>query len=186
MGASRFIAVLVAAAAVAVCQAEHRLHLTTYFEGVFTLAKITIGFSAALIILGAAAYFATGMRSFTALIPSFAGALLLVCGLVALKPSLRMPAMHGAVLIAIIGFAGSVPGVINLIKLTTQGTQQLSQEQRLAMDVKDDQVLLAGGKKIRPVASQVQAGMAVLLLPYIGLCVKSFIDARRARRLTPN
>jgi len=149
------------------------------------MAKVTIGFSAALIVLGVAAYVATGMRSFTALIPAFAGLLLLLCGVIALKPSLRMHAIHGAVLIAILGFAGSVPGVINLIKLTTEGTQTLTQEQRTEMNVKDDQVVLTSGKAIRPVASQVQAGMAGLLLPYIVLCVKSFIDARRARRLPP-
>ncbi|HRK32670.1 MAG TPA: hypothetical protein PLD59_16520 [Tepidisphaeraceae bacterium] len=147
------------------------------------MAKVTIGFSAALILLGVGAYLATGMRSFTALIPAFAGILLLVCGLVALKPALRKHAMHGAVLIAILGFAGSVPGVMNLIRLATQGTENLTAEQRVAMDVKDDQVMLTGGNKIRPVASQVQAGMAGLLFPYIVLCIKSFIDARRARNL---
>jgi hypothetical protein len=146
------------------------------------MAKITIGFSIALIVLGVASYVATGMRSMTALIPAMAGLLLMICGMIALKPSMRMHAMHGAVLIAVLGFAGSVSGVVNLVRLTTEGAQALTAEQRAAMNVGDDQVVLASGKKIRPVASQVQAGMAGLLLPYIAICIKSFVDARRARK----
>lgn len=145
------------------------------------MAKITIGFASALFLLGVGAYVATGMRSWTALIPAIAGGLLLVCGYVALNPAYRKHAMHGAVLVAILGFAGAVPGAVSMVQLALKGERPLTPEQRTAEGLRDDQILLENGRKIRPVAAQVQAGMAALLLPYVVLCIKSFIDARRSR-----
>jgi hypothetical protein len=145
------------------------------------VVKVTIGFGVALVVLGVAAYLMTGLRSWTALIPAIAGGLLLACGLVARDPRYRKAAMHAAVVLALLGFAGAVPGAINMVRLASQGERILTSEQRAAEGLSDDQIILNSGKRIRPVASQVQAGMAGLLLPYIALCVKSFIDARRKR-----
>lgn len=143
------------------------------------MAKITIGFGVALVLLGVGAYLGTGMRSWTALIPAIAGVLLGFCGYMATYPECRKHAMHGAVLLAILGFGASVPGAVKMVQLATQGEKPLTPEEREAAGMKDDQIMLNSGKKMRPVAAQVQAGMAGVLLPYIVLCIKSFIDARR-------
>lgn len=120
------------------------------------MAKITLVFAALLILLGVGAYFVTGMQSWTALIPAIAGALLLVCGLIAQDPAKRKHAMHAAVLLAVLGIAGGIPGVIKLIRWGTTGAEPA-----------------------RPAAAWVQGIMSALLLPYVVLCVKSFVDARR-------
>lgn len=122
------------------------------------MARTTILFAALLIALGVGAYFVTGMQSWTALIPSIAGALLGICGVIALDPNKRKHAMHAAVLLAVLGCAGGAPGVIKALKWVTSGSEP-----------------------VRPAAVVVQAVMSAVLLPYIVLCVKSFIDARRAK-----
>lgn len=145
------------------------------------MQKITYGFAAALVVLGAGSYLMTGMRSATALIPAVAGILLAVCAAIAANPNLRKHAMHAAVLIAVLGLAGSVPGVIKLVQLASVGEKTLTAEQRVAAGLKDDQIMLKNEKSMRPVAAKVQAAMAGILAVYIGLCVKSFVDARRKR-----
>lgn len=94
----------------------------------------------------------------TALIPAYLGIILGICGAMAIKPEWRMHAMHGAALVGIIGFLGSVGGLIKL------------------------PALLSGTQLERPHAVVLQSIMAVLCLIFIGLCVKSFIDARLARK----
>ena len=42
-------------------------------------------------------------KSVTALIPAFVGAIIAVCGVVALSEGMRMHAMHGAVLVGLLG-----------------------------------------------------------------------------------
>jgi hypothetical protein len=121
------------------------------------VAKPTIGFGVGLIVLGVVAYFGTGMASWTALIPAFGGIPLVICGLLALKEKFRKHAMHVAVVLAVIGFAGSVMGVVKVVKM------------------------IAGETLERPQAAIVQAIMAVTLLVFVGMAVKSFVDARRAR-----
>lgn len=122
------------------------------------MARNTIFFAALLIVLGVGAYLVTGMQSWTALIPAIAGALLLVCGLIGLDPNKRKHAMHAAVLLAVLGFAGGAPGVIKLLKWAAGGVEPA-----------------------RPAAVWVQTLMSAVLLPYIVMCVKSFIDARRGK-----
>ena len=72
------------------------------------MAKLTIGFSIAMIVLGVACFVATGSQHPTALMPTYFGAAMLISGLVALNPGFRMHAMHGAVLVSLIGFIGAV------------------------------------------------------------------------------
>lgn len=119
------------------------------------MAKLTIGLGIVLMLMGLGGYFGSGMVSWTALIPAFFGVPMGALGYVALNEKLRKHAMHGAVLLALLGCAGTFGGLIKFVKM------------------------LGGQQPERVNAVIVQAVMAVLLLVYIVLCVKSFIDARR-------
>ncbi|MEM9445015.1 MAG: hypothetical protein AAGA18_06655 [Verrucomicrobiota bacterium] len=123
------------------------------------MPKITIGLAIILILLGLAGYLGTGMASFTALIPAFFGIVFLIFGLLGLKENMLKHAMHGAALFSLIGLAGSGMGLAKL------------------------PALLAGEAE-RPVAVILQSVMAVLMVLFIGLCIKSFIDARKLREST--
>jgi hypothetical protein len=120
------------------------------------MAKTTILVGLVLIVMGAGSYFGSGMVSMTALIPAFFGIPIALLGAAARDESRRKHAMHGAILLALLGFLGSVPG---LLKLET---------------------LLAGTAE-RPMATAMQSVMAILLAVFIVLCVRSFIAARKAR-----
>jgi len=120
------------------------------------MANLTIVVVGIMILLGVGGYVASDMVSPTALIPAFIGLPLGILGVVALAESRRKHAMHGAVMLALIGFAGSVPGLLKV------------------------GALLAGEAE-RPMAVAMQTVMAVLLAIYIALCVRSFITARKAR-----
>jgi len=111
----------------------------------------TVGFL--LILLGVAGYVATGAVSITALIPAFFGAVLLILAMVARNPNARKHAMHAALALALLGVLGTAPRIFSAIN---------------------------AGNISRP-ATLAQIAMAVVLLVYIALGVKSFIDARRAR-----
>ena len=120
------------------------------------MAKITIGLGLVLIALGIGSYFGTGRASVTALIPAFFGVPLLLLGLLALKESMRKHAMHIAAVMGLLGFGGTVGGLMKL------------------------PVLLTGGELERPAAVAVQAAMAIVCFVFVLLCVWSFIKARRA------
>ncbi len=64
----------------------------------------------ALLALGPIFYFLgePGHRSFTSFIPSFFGLIILLCGLVAQKASMRKMAMHAAVGFGIVGALGGL------------------------------------------------------------------------------
>jgi hypothetical protein len=121
------------------------------------VAQTTIGFGIALIALGVIGYAATSFASATALIPAIFGLLLLILGLLARNERYRMHAMHGAAVIALIGLLGSIRGVGGGVRL------------------------LLGGEVARPAAAISQTLMAILLAVFIGLCVRSFVEARRQR-----
>ena len=120
------------------------------------MPSITIVLGAVLIILGLAGYFLTGTASLTALIPSAFGLLIALAGLLARDERKRKHAMHAAVAVALLGFLGSVRGLLQL------GT-------------------LFAGTAARPAAVLAQTIMALLTLGYIVLAVRSFIKARRNR-----
>jgi hypothetical protein len=120
------------------------------------MVKITIGLGLVLIALGVGGYVGTGRASVTALIPAFFGMPLLLPGLAALKPQRRKHAMHVAVVIGLLGFAGTARGLTNM------------------------PALLTGSEVARPGAVAVQAAMAIVCLLYMMLCVRSFVEARRA------
>ena len=121
------------------------------------MANTTIVFGVVLIVLGVGSYFGTNMVSPTALIPAAFGLLLIVFGVMAKDEKRRKMAMHIAVTVGLLGFLGTITG---LLKLFT---------------------MLAGGEVARPTAVVAQSIMAILMLVYVGMCVKSFIDARRRR-----
>lgn len=121
------------------------------------MASFTIRIGALLTVFGLAGYVLTGAASPTALIPAVVGIVFVLLGLVGLrKPDWRKHVMHVAVLVAIIGLAGSISGLIAL-----PGA-------------------LMSGEGVRP-AIIMRAAMALLLLVYTVVAVKSFVDARRAR-----
>ena len=106
-----------------------------------------------LIILGVASYVLTGRTSMTAMIPAFFGAVLVICALIARQESARKHAMHAAVAVGLIGLLGA-----------------LGRGVPAALN----------GDAARP-AVLAQLAMAAMLLVYVGLGVRSFIEARRSR-----
>jgi hypothetical protein len=121
------------------------------------LATTTIGFGIVLIVLGLGGYFGTDRVSPTALIPAAFGLSLVILGAKARDEKRRKMAMHIAVTVGLMGFVGTVPGLAQL------------------------PTLLSGGVVARPAAVVSKSIMAVLMAVYVGMCVKSFIDARRRR-----
>jgi hypothetical protein len=106
-----------------------------------------------LIVLGIVGYVGTGMASFTALIPAIAGAVFLILAMAARSEKARKHVMHAAVALALILVIGVAPRIMSAIN---------------------------AGETMRP-AVLAQIAMALVLLLYVLLGVKSFIDARRAR-----
>jgi hypothetical protein len=125
------------------------------------MAKVTIGFGVALILLSAVAYTMLGQHShgIHSLIPGAFGLLLVTFGAQAETPvaKKRMLFMHIAVTVGLLGFLGTIPGIIAVAQIA------------------------AGHFVARPDAAKVQAIMGSLCLIYVLLCVRSFISARRAR-----
>lgn len=125
------------------------------------MAKVTVAFGVLLILLGAGAYFLLGQHShgIHSLIPAAFGLLLVIFGVLANTEvaKKRMLFMHIAVTVGLLGFLGTIPGIIGVIKM------------------------VSGGFVARPEAARVQAMMGTLCLIYVLLCVRSFITARRAR-----
>lgn len=121
------------------------------------MASFTIRIGAILTATGLAGYVLTGATSLTALIPAAVGLILLVLGLVARRqPDVRQHVMHIAVIVALVGLAGSISGLLAL-----------------------PGALSAGGG-VRP-ALVMRAGMALMLLVYLVVAIRSFVAARRAR-----
>jgi hypothetical protein len=122
------------------------------------MAKLTIVFGVLLILLGAGAFIVVGHHPHT-LIPAVFGLLLVIFGALANTPDAkrRMLFMHIAVTVGLLGFLGTIPGIIGIVRM-------------------------AGGQAVaRPDAAKVQAIMGTLCFIFVALCVRSFISARRAR-----
>ncbi len=128
------------------------------------MPKIAIAFAILLILLGVGAFVATGSSHVTSLIPAFFGTPILLAGVLGLAmPNLRKHAMHVAALFGLLGTAGG-----------------------LGMGLPKMFALMAGETiKSTPLAVFMQVAMGVISLIFLVLCVKSFIDARRARTQTP-
>jgi hypothetical protein len=108
-------------------------------------------------LVGIFAYVATGSTQKTALIPCIIGMLIFVAGVLATRPSFLKHAMHAAAVIALLGFlAGAGRFSSSLLSL------------------------LKGGEA-KWIALFSVGSMTVLCGFYLALCVRSFIEARRAR-----
>jgi len=123
------------------------------------MANTTILFATLLILLGAGGYFGSGANSPTALIPAVFGVILLILGLVARNPARRKHAMHGAAVVALLGLFGSIRGLLQL------------------------PTVLSGGEVARPAAVIAQSIMAVLMIIFVALAIRSFVEARRSRAI---
>jgi hypothetical protein len=98
----------------------------------------------------------SGGVSKTALIPAVFGGVLMICGLLAHQEKLRKHVMHIAALVGVLGiFGGFMPIILTI----------------------------AGGKELEITKPSILSGllMTLLCLVFVVLCVKSFIDARKAR-----
>lgn len=121
------------------------------------MGKLAIVFGAVLAVIGATGYQLTGSIHPTALIPLWIGLLLAICGILALKPERRMLFMHIAVTVGLLGFLGTIPSVVEIAKM-------------------------AMGKVLpHPIASEEKFATCVICLIFVAMCVRSFIQARRAR-----
>ena len=118
---------------------------------------LAIVFGGLLTALGLIGFIVTGSHYPTALIPAIAGTLLEFCGGLAMNPKFRMHAMHGAAMIGLLGFLGTLGGVFSLI--------------RWGMGTPPDNQPAVISKSI----------MSGLCLIFLILCIRSFITARRNR-----
>ena len=89
----------------------------------------------------------------TALIPAGLGVVFVILGLLARKDHLRKHVMHAAAALGLLGFLGAVIGFVMGSRAAT----------------------------VKPLALGCQAAMALICAAFVGLCVNSFIQARRAR-----
>ena len=121
------------------------------------MARATMVFGVVLIALGVIGYVGTAAVSITALIPAIFGAVLTILGWLALNERYRKHALHLAAAVALVGLLGAVPGLIGLFDL------------------------ISGAEVQRPAAVVSQSLMAILMAVFVGLCVRSFLEARPAR-----
>jgi hypothetical protein len=123
------------------------------------MAKVTLVFAVLLIALGLVGFLGTGSQHPTALIPTWFGLALGVFGYLAISPSeaRRKLFMHINVTIGLLGFLGAAWRALQSYgHARTEG-------------IPPDTIAISA-----------QVAMAGLLLIYVALCVKSFIDARRS------
>jgi hypothetical protein len=121
------------------------------------MAKLTMVFGGLLVALGIVGY--VGTHSLHALIPGYFGIALLVCGALANTEvtKRRMLWMHVAVTIGLLGFLGTVMSLPRVVKL------------------------MGGATIVNPIGAEDQAATCLLCFVFVALCVRSFINARRAR-----
>ncbi|MEM9558148.1 MAG: hypothetical protein AAGC60_28075 [Acidobacteriota bacterium] len=120
------------------------------------MPQVTIVFGIVFILLGVGGYFGSGAASATALIPAIFGALFVVLGAIARNERYLKHTMHATAVLALLAAGGAFRGVTALPSLF-DGTAE------------------------RPMAVAAQVLMVVLAIVYLVLCVRSFIEARRAR-----
>jgi hypothetical protein len=123
------------------------------------MAKTTVFFGIALILLGVISFILTGNKFPTSLIPAGFGILLVIFGRLAENPDpkRRMLFMHIAVTVGLLGFLGTAMSLVYVVQL------------------------FSGKLFPYPAAIEEKAAMAVLSLIFVILCVRSFIVARRSQ-----
>jgi len=125
------------------------------------MARVTYVFGILLIALGLIGFWGTGSIHSTALIPTWFGLALVAGGILAISPSegRRKLFMHINVTIGLLGLIGAIAAAL----------QGYGHARSLGVD--PDYIALAA-----------KLTMAGLLLIYVNLCVRSFIQARRSRK----
>ena len=122
------------------------------------MASTTILFGVLMIVLGVAGYFMTGRQNLTALIPSGVGLVFVLLGALARNERARKHVMHLAAALALLGF----------LAMAGMGWVKLAR--------------WAGGTPpARPAAVISQSILGLLLLVFLVLCIRSFVNARRSR-----
>jgi hypothetical protein len=126
------------------------------------MAKVTLVFAALLVALGLVGYLGTGSLHPTALIPAWIGLALGIFGFLAISPneSRRKLFMHINVTIGLLGFLG---GAVEALR---------SYAHARAEGIAPDPIALAS-----------KLTLAVLMLIYVNLCIRSFIAARRSGKV---
>lgn len=122
------------------------------------MTKLSIAYGVIFILIGLISYLGISNESITALIPTFFGIPMLILGWFGLNEKYLKHAMHGAAVLMLLGFIGTIGGLIKFFKM------------------------LGGIQPERLAAVTVQAIMAILCLVFLLLAVKSFIDARKNRK----
>ena len=120
------------------------------------MPRVTIGLGAILIALGIISYIATGFASWTALIPAILGAIVLICGLIALK-SVRVGIILGLI-VAVLGVLGTAMNVMQLADVFT-------------------------GDAERPTAVIVSTITFLLLIIYAIMAIRALVTSGRQRSL---
>lgn len=119
------------------------------------MAQLTVAVGGLLVVLGVTGYVMTDMVSLTALIPAVFGAVLAVLGLLGLAEARRKSMMHLAMGVALLGLIGSMGGLASV------------------------PALLSGAPVERPAAAIARSVMALTLILYLGLGIRTFVQARR-------
>ncbi len=109
-----------------------------------------------LVLIGIIGFIASGVASYSALIPAVYGAVFLLLGKVGEDESRRMVTMHLAQLLALIAIIGTFTGILDVISW------------------------LGGDRAVNMMIAASRALMALLSMGYLILGIRSFIEARRA------
>jgi len=124
------------------------------------MAKLSLVFGVLLIALGTAAFLLAGAtaKAVTSLIPAFFGIIMLLLAAIASKGhAANKHAMHVAALVTLLGSLGGLGmGVPNIIKYLK-------------------------GDHTAWLKAFSQGGMGILCVVFLVLCIRSFINARKAR-----
>lgn len=121
-------------------------------------ARVPFCYGAALTMLGAWSWFGTGATGMLALVPLGFGVALQLLAIAVGHKRLRLPALVGVLLVALLGFAGSAGGVPDFIRW------------------------LLGGIVERPRAAGVQAAMALFCFGLMGASAEAVLVEWRTQR----
>lgn len=123
------------------------------------MPNLTILTGILLIALGVISYVGTGSEHPTALIPAWFGIALAIVGFLAKAPARRKLFMDIAVTLGLLGFLGTITGLIAAVKM-------------------------AAGEPLAPTAAtaaEAKAAMCFITGIFVAVCINSFIKARRSR-----